>query len=549
MAYGGETMQNENKNSLFFLVKKHQKLIFALGISAAFPLIWLLVYYTGGIKFVYSHTMYIPILLAGIVFGFKVGVLAGIIGGFLLGPLMPLVVDPLEQQEFINWFYRMLMFVVIGGLSGYFVEKYKKIIKINNRLFSRHPDTGIHNINYLLQLEDDFIEDNVITATVMINNKSRICEVIGTDYYIKTIKELIKYLKNILPKETVIIQADSDKFWFIIKVEGVIHDGADTLKSLSNQFDIEGITVYLDYSIGVNETTSFKTCKTLIPFRDSDRLAGYAKENNLPFVIFDNELLKRRFEFSLLGQFLNALEKHETFLVFQPIIDSKTEKVEKVEALIRWNNSVHGMIMPNDFIPLIESTQLVHPLTDWVIKEALIHLKKLQDLGFDICISINLSPKNLNNPNFYDSVVKIVKEQKVLPEKIVFEVTESFLLEEEMKSKSTLDNLKAAGFRIAIDDFGKGYSSLTYLSQFDTDFLKIDQYYINNILEKPTVLNIVDATIKLAHQFNLKVVAEGVESKSIFEKAKSIGIDYIQGYYISKPLTFDKLVEWMTKHK
>jgi EAL domain-containing protein (putative c-di-GMP-specific phosphodiesterase class I) len=542
-------MQNENKNSLFFHVKKHQKLIFALGISAAFPLIWLLVYYTGGIKFVYSHTMYIPILFAGIVFGFKVGVLAGIIGGILLGPLMPLVVDPLEQQEFINWLYRMLMFVVIGGLSGYFVEKYKKIIKINNRLFSRHPDTGIHNINYLLQLEDDFIEDNVITATVLINNKSRICEVIGTDYYIKTIKELIRYLKNILPKETVIIQADSDKFWFIIKVEGVIHDGADTLKSLSNQFDIEGITVYLDYSIGVNETTSFKTCKTLIPFRDSDRLAGYAKENNLPFVIFDNELLKRRFEFSLLGQFLNALEKHETFLVFQPIIDSKTEKVEKVEALIRWNNSVHGMIMPNDFIPLIESTQLVHPLTDWVIKEALIHLKKLQDLGFDICISINLSPKNLNNPNFYDSVVKIVKEQKVLPEKIVFEVTESFLLEEEMKSKSTLDNLKAAGFRIAIDDFGKGYSSLTYLSQFDTDFLKIDQYYINNILEKPTVLNIVDATIKLAHQFNLKVVAEGVESKSIFEKAKSIGIDYIQGYYISKPLTFDKLVEWMTKHK
>ncbi|MFA7561106.1 MAG: EAL domain-containing protein [Candidatus Izemoplasmatales bacterium] len=540
-------MQNENKNSLFFLVKKHQKLIFALGISAAFPLIWLLVYYTGGIKFVYSHTMYIPILFAGIVFGFKVGVLAGIIGGILLGPLMPLVVDPLEQQEFINWFYRMLMFVVIGGLSGYFVEKYKKIIKINNRLFSRHPDTGIHNINYLLQLEDDFIEDNVITATVLINNKSRICEVIGTDYYIKTIKELIRYLKNILPKETVIIQADSDKFWFIIKVEGVIHDGADTLKSLSNQFDIEGITVYLDYSIGVNETTSFKTCKTLIPFRDSDRLAGYAKENNLPFVIFDNELLKRRFEFSLLGQFLNALEKHETFLVFQPIIDSKTEKVEKVEALIRWNNSVHGMIMPNDFIPLIESTQLVHPLTDWVIKEALIHLKKLQDLGFDICISINLSPKNLNNPNFYDSVVKIVKEQKVLPEKIVFEVTESFLLEEEMKSKSTLDNLKAAGFRIAIDDFGKGYSSLTYLSQFDTDFLKIDQYYINNILEKPTVLNIVDATIKLAHQFDLKVVAEGVESKSVYEKTKGIGIDYIQGYYISKPLTFDKLVEWMTK--
>ena len=139
-------------------IKRYHKTIALIVLLLSFPLIYLFVYYTGGIKYVFSHTMYISILVAGIFFGMKGGIIAGLVGGILLGPLMPLVVEPHQSQEFINWFYRLIVFTTIGGLSGYFVDRYKKIIKENQILFSRYPDSGLKNINFLYQLEDDYIE-------------------------------------------------------------------------------------------------------------------------------------------------------------------------------------------------------------------------------------------------------------------------------------------------------------------------------------------------------------------------------------------------------
>ncbi len=156
-------------NKYIELLKKHQKLISIVLIGLTYPLIYIFVYYTGGSKFVFAHTMYIPILLAGAILGVKYGLLAGLIGGVILGPLMPLVVDPYEQQEFFNWFYRLIVFVAVGGLTGFFVDSYKRVIKLNDRFYSHHPDTDLFNINYLYQLDDNYIEGKVLVATVLIN--------------------------------------------------------------------------------------------------------------------------------------------------------------------------------------------------------------------------------------------------------------------------------------------------------------------------------------------------------------------------------------------
>ncbi|MDY0139729.1 MAG: hypothetical protein RBR50_08510, partial [Candidatus Izemoplasmatales bacterium] len=136
--------------ALIKIIRKNHKLIAGSIILLSMPGIYLLVYYTGGIKYVYSHTMYIPILLAGIIFGFKGGTLIAIVGGILLGPIMPLEVDLGTYQETLNWVYRLLIFLVIGGLSGYYSERLRKINKINERLFSHHVETDIPNLNYLL---------------------------------------------------------------------------------------------------------------------------------------------------------------------------------------------------------------------------------------------------------------------------------------------------------------------------------------------------------------------------------------------------------------
>ncbi|MFW5888977.1 MAG: EAL domain-containing protein [Bacillota bacterium] len=523
------------------------KLIGGILILIAFPLVYLFVYYTGGIKYVYSHTMYIPILLTGILFGFKYGLLAGLIGGILLGPLMPLVVENNEPQEFFNWFYRLVIFIVIGGLSGYFIDRFKKTLKINKKLYSHHPDTLVPNINYLDQFDDNYIEGKILLGTIIINNKNRISEILGTDTYIKAINVIYHFLVDELPEKTIIIQADSEKLWVMFKLKNMDQDGKKIVDVLSNDLDIEGIKIFIDYSIGVSEADSFKACKTLIPFRDSDRLASYAKENNLPYVIFDKDLIEKKYEFNLLGMFTEALKNDETFLTYQPVVDNKKNKVIGIEALIRWLNPEHGLIMPNDFIPLVESTQLIHPMTNWVIRKVIRKQIELKKQGLEFYISINLSSKNLHNPNFYKNVMEIINEENGNPNLIIFEVTETVLLKEEKSITNTINKLKEAGFKMAIDDFGKGYSSLTYLNLYEIDFLKIDRYFISKIIKNPSVMQIVEATIKLAHQFDLQVVAEGVEDKETYEAALDIGIDYIQGYYIAKPLKQDEVKKWCEK--
>jgi EAL domain-containing protein (putative c-di-GMP-specific phosphodiesterase class I) len=314
---------------------------------------------------------------------------------------------------------------------------------------------------------------------------------------------------------------------------------------------IDDIKIYIDYSIGISETKRFRDCKALIPFRDTDQLAGFAKENNLPYVIFNHVLLTKKYEFNLLGLFLNALKNNETFLLYQPVIDAHTKELVCLEALIRWDNPEYGLVMPNDFIPLVESTQLIHPMTEWVIRQAIREHQALisQGLHNDVCMSINLSAKNINNPEFYDDALKIIKEEKADPSSLVFEITESVLLAEKKHVIESIKKFVNTGIRFAIDDFGKGYSSITYLSQFKTDFLKIDRSYIQLINDKDTIKQIIIATVKLAHQFGLKVVAEGVETKDMYEEVMGIDVDSIQGYHIARPMKAEDIINWYKDFK
>jgi len=353
--------------------------------------------------------------------------------------------------------------------------------------------------------------------------------------------------KENLPQSSVIIQADTETFWVIFELKKLHQDGKRIVDSLSNQIEIEHMQIYIDFSIGIVEAPDFKTCQTLIPFTNAERLAGYAKNSNLPYVIYDDDLLLKKYEFNLLGLFPKALENNHTYLVFQPVIDAQTGQTVSVESLIRWKDENYGIIMPNDFIPLVESTQLIHTMTDWVIKNAIKAYKSILKADYHLMISINLSSKNLNNPSFYKDVMRMTTDKEIMSNNIIFEVTETVLLEDNKKTKNNIKQINRAGYQIAIDDFGKGYSSLTYLSQFKTDFLKIDKEYIKSMLENESILQIVKATIALAHQFGLKVVAEGVETKAMYDSAVKLGIDYLQGFYIAKPMALDDLYAWLEK--
>ncbi len=529
------------------LCSKNRKVILGVFIMLSLPAIWLFVYYTGGIKYVFSHTMYIPILMAGIFFGMKSGLAVALVGGILLGPLMPIDVGLNEKQEFINWFYRLLVFLSIGGLSGYASQHLRKINKINERLFAYHIDTGIPNINYLVSKEDAFMQDGCLAATIYINNKNHIIEVLGIDFYHKTLYRIYELLMQSITEPNCVIQPENNRLWIAFQTKSGLKDIDKVTKIMKHEISINDIKVYIDYSIGIAYSQTFKNCKSLEIFKDTDKLAHYAKDNNMPYAVYDKSILKEKYQFDLLSMFSDALINDDTFMVYQPVIRSDNE-VESLEALIRWKNPVHGLIMPNDFIPLVESTQLIHPMTEWVVKKVVKKQNEMKEVGIDIPLSINLSVKNLYDQSFHKLVKAIIQEEKGNPEKIIFEITETMLLKQNEHLQENLNRLKECGFKFAIDDFGKGYSSMSYLCQYPLDYIKIDRFFINEVAKNKSMFEIVSTMIKLAHQLNLQVVAEGVETKEINDMIHLMDCKLIQGYFIAKPMEDSTVIEWIKEY-
>ncbi|MDY0317660.1 MAG: EAL domain-containing protein [Candidatus Izemoplasmatales bacterium] len=524
-------------------LKRYHRLAIAIFILISVPSIYAVVYFTGGIKYVYSHTMYIPILLAGIFFGFKSGLLVGLIGGILLGPLMPIDVVLNEQQEFINWFYRMIIFLSIGGLSGYFSNYLRKINKINEHLFAYNIETDVPNINYLISLEPESFPEKCTVLTILINNKNHIIEVLGLDFYHKTLFALYQKLTSDIPQPNCVIQAENDKLWVVYPKQAKFN----IIDNFDHEISVSNIKVYIDYSIGIASAMNLTQCKNLSVFKDSDQLATYAKANNIPYTTYDKTILKEKYQFDLLSLFSAAIVNKELFMVYQPVVKSENE-VTIFEALIRWKNEAHGLIMPNDFIPLVESTQLIHQMTDFVIEEVFKKQLELKNQGINVSLSINLSVKNLYSTDFCQRVNKLLEKYKIIPNEITFEITETMLLLDNAQLKTNITKLKEKGFKIAIDDFGKGYSSMSYLCQYPLDYIKIDRFFINDLEDNKSQYEIVNAMVKLSHQLNLQVVAEGIETKKIFSYIRDMGCDFYQGYYVSRPLDADKMVEWYNNY-
>lgn len=239
----------------------------------------------------------------------------------------------------------------------------------------------------------------------------------------------------------------------------------------------------------------------------------------------------------MLAEINNSIENNNFEIYYQPKINLKNNKVQTFEALLRWNHPGKGYISPGDFIPLVEKSSLIEPLTEWVINEVLKDISnfKAKNNSFKYDIAINISARNLQQPNFVELLIDYLKQYNVNPERFSIELTETDLMVEIDKNIKKLNQLKEKGINIYLDDFGKGYSSLKYLKEIPIDFIKIDQYFIKNLTKEKKSLDIVRSIIELAHALNIEVVAEGVETEAQLEVLKDINCNYAQGYLFAKP--------------
>jgi EAL domain-containing protein (putative c-di-GMP-specific phosphodiesterase class I) len=229
------------------------------------------------------------------------------------------------------------------------------------------------------------------------------------------------------------------------------------------------------------------------------------------------------------------LERGEFILQYQPQIELRSGRITGVEALVRWHHPEHGVLAPAEFIPLIEQTALIRPLTLALIGQALGQLVIWRDLGIDIRMSVNLSARNLLDTQLPQRVAEILDRHGIQPNRLVVEVTESAAMADPHRAVAVLAALRATGVGVSVDDFGTGNASIEYLANLPATEIKIDRSFITDILEEPRAEAIVRSTIDLARNLGLTLVAEGIETEAALNHLISLGCDIGQGFFILRP--------------
>lgn len=248
---------------------------------------------------------------------------------------------------------------------------------------------------------------------------------------------------------------------------------------------------------------------------------------------------------TLMGELKRAIERGELLLHYQPKIDVTSRKAVGVEALIRWQHPQHGFLPPDEFIGLAERTRMIRPLTQWALEQAFQDCVALHGRGHTLVVAINLSAKDLHDPELPDLIAGIAAKTNIQPEWVVLEITEGSIMADPARVLTILERLRGMGFSLAIDDFGTGYSSLAYLKKLPVSELKIDKSFVMDMLTSENDAVIVRATVDLAHNLGLKVTAEGVETPEALDTLRGFGCDTAQGYLFSKPLPVDRLRSWL----
>lgn len=317
------------------------------------------------------------------------------------------------------------------------------------------------------------------------------------------------------------------------------------LDAISLVFEVEGLRTEISASIGIAICPDqARDVSTLMRFAD---VAMYRAKTSLQGVAiydsaFDPHSPKR---LELMGALGRGIREQQLVLHFQPKIDMRTDRVYGFEALIRWNHPQLGFISPDDFIPIAEHSNLIYPLTLWVIENGIVRCKQWLDQGIKVTVALNLSARNLMDDRIVLDIKRLLDLYQLPGESLELEITESMIMADPARAESALHRIYRLGVKLSVDDFGTGYSSLAYLKRLPVQTLKIDSSFVRSMLTDEQDEIIVNSTIHLAHNLGLQVVAEGVESRAVYRRLAALGCDNAQGYFMGKPLPADEAERWL----
>jgi predicted signal transduction protein with EAL and GGDEF domain len=321
--------------------------------------------------------------------------------------------------------------------------------------------------------------------------------------------------------------------------------GQELVDVLSAPVALDGLRIGVTASIGVAVSPD-DGCTGLELLRSADVAMYAAKRSNVFVCAYDRRSdANDRDQIALVQELRTAIDQQQLVLHFQPTLDCSTMTIRGVEALVRWPHPTRGLLYPDSFIPLAEQVELMSLLTRSVLELAIAEARRFRDLGQDLQMSVNVSRHDLVDDTLGEHIDTLLRQHDVAHDKLTLEVTEAcFSMDSERVSRN-INELRARGIRISIDDFGVGYSSMSQLLGLPIDELKIDKTFVLALLTDGRAESIVRSTIQLGRALNLRVVAEGVETSEVLVLLRELGVDVAQGYWISRPLARDQLLHYL----
>lgn len=373
------------------------------------------------------------------------------------------------------------------------------------------------------------------------------------------LRGVAKRLRASLPEQAIVARSGEDEFAITMPLTGNTITSRDVAERVLGVIRAEPFKVF-------NENFQIRSSIGVATFPDdgvdpdqvlkhADIALNRAKEDGRDTIKEYSEDYDRvvQLRFQMLRDLRDAMEKDQLMLYYQPQLDLKTGKVIGAEALIRWwkpDNSKEGghFISPAEFIPIAEQSGLIVPIGEWVMKTAVETAMTWRNAGHNIRIAVNVSGAQFYQSDIVTNTSKLLRETGLPPHQLELEVTESVFMEDIQHTIAILQNLHGLGVELAIDDFGTGYSSLSYLRQFPIDRLKIDQSFIRNALQNPDDAAIARTIVALGHSLNLKVIAEGVETKDHEQFLIAQSCDEVQGFRYSRPIPKDQFSAFIASY-
>jgi diguanylate cyclase (GGDEF)-like protein len=324
---------------------------------------------------------------------------------------------------------------------------------------------------------------------------------------------------------------------------------AALLKVLEKPLNVDDHAVDLGVSIGIAGFPRHGSdAETLL--RRSEIAMYASKARSGEAVLYEPQLdCDSTHNLCLLGDLRRALERDEFRVLLQPKVNLASGELVGVEALLRWQHPVRGMVAPDQFIPFAEKTGFIRRLTGWMLEQTAALCCQMRETVQKVPMSVNLSTRDLTDPELLPRLERILAHYRLAPSAFCFEITESAMMDDPPRALQTMTMLHALGARLAIDDFGTGYSSLAYLKRLPVHELKIDKSFVINMERDGGDATIVRSTVDLAHNMGLQVVAEGIESQAAWGILARMGCDQGQGFLISRPMPARQFFDWVAERR